>query len=133
MIDEKKDYLKILIVAILVSGGISLTGLDPDTFKAELDGYYICPVSGESYEFARLSGTEQRGYPYLDSTKGYKDCKDAEGVREKWRDLYSYATELGIDPYDLIQEEETQATLGTAAGVWGDHYKIKQGKDPVKI
>ena len=132
MIDEKKDYLKILIVAILVSSGVSLTGLDPDTFKSELNGYYICPVLEGSYEFARLSSSEERGYPYLDSTKGYKDCKDAEGVREKWRDLYSYATELGIDPYDLIPEE-SQVLSETAAGVWGDHYKIKQGKDPVKI
>ncbi len=133
MIEEKKDYLKILIIAIIVSSGVSLTGLDLDTFKSELDGHYICPASRDSYEFARLSGSEERGYPFQDSNKGYKDCKSSEGVREKWRDLYSYATEFGIDPYDLIQEEEPQATSGTAAGVWGDHYKIKQGQDPVKV
>jgi len=30
-----------------------------------------------------------------------------------------------------IQEEPTDP--GSAEGIWGDHYKIKQGQDPVKI
>lgn len=134
MADEykaKKNYTITIIMMLLAAGAGSI--IDLDDLKAELDGYYICPVSEGTYEFDRLSGSEQRGYPYQDSNKGYKDCKDSIGARHQWRDLYEYAIEIGVDPYDFIQTEKKPQSSGIASGVWGDHYIIKQGQAPVLI
>ena len=131
MEEINKTIVISLIMGILAASGISLSGLNQDVFKAELDGYYICAESGQTYEFARLSGSGERGYPFADSNKGYKDCKDLDG-RHKWKDLYSYATEIGVDPYDFIEGVPEEPT-GNTKGVWGDQYRIKAGENPVKI
>lgn len=100
--EQKNTALIISLVALISALGIPIT---ENMFDNELSNYYVCPLDLDVQEFDRLSSTEQRGYPYEGSTKGYKDCKtDVE--RNKWQKLSIYAKENGIDPYSLIITKE---------------------------
>ncbi len=105
---EKKDIFTTAIIALIVGLGASVGTLTySDVFSNELKGYYVCSATEQlsSVKFVRLASTLARGYPYLDSNTGYKDCKGGT-----WTDLTVYAASIGIDPYEMIQKTEVAAS-----------------------
>lgn len=105
---EKKDIFTASIVALIVSlGAIVGTQTYSNAFSNELKGYYVCSSTEQlsPVKFVRLASTLARGYPYIDSNAGYKDCKSGT-----WTDLIVYANSIGVDPYELIQKAEVTVT-----------------------
>ena len=95
------------IILALAALGIPLTDLTTGDAINELDNYYICDVLGADslHEYTRLSGTKYSAYPYMDSRTGAKLCKDSDGIKGIWYILEEYATEQGLDPYQLLVQE----------------------------
>ena len=115
-----KNAFMVSIVALALSLGIGISGVSvQEILTEELNDYYICiadsgKYAGEKMEFDRLSASGHRGYPYADSTKGYKDCGDS--VDDVWVRLIDYANEIGVDPYALLEEEPETPTHQRPAG-----------------
>jgi len=102
------------ILAVLTVLGAQVA---PGIFENELGNYYVCPADMNLQEFNRLSGSQERGYPYEGTTKGYIDC-EVDGAREKWIKLSVYAEQKGIDPYDLIIQEPEQTVVEAGKGTY---------------
>ena len=86
---------------LLASGGVVLTDTQ---FSNQLEGLYVCPLFElDVYEFDRLSGSNQRGYPEVGTTRGYTDCKSGN-ERAEWQTFEEYADEKGFDAYELYVE-----------------------------
>lgn len=131
--EQAKQNFIVAIIAIFVSGGVSIADLTVGDAVNELEGYYVCPLTVDVQQFARLSSSEERGYPYIDSTKGYKDCKRGT-ERGVWQPIKEYADSIGLDPYDLLNTPESTNQEGNSkTGIWGQSYKIKEGEQPVKV
>jgi len=108
--EKDKAALITSIIAIMLSLGMPMTGLTiGSVLDNELKDHYICSIDDNIVEFkGGISGTKYTGYPFEDSRKGAKRCgtTDNKGI---WIKLSEYAEEVGIDPYDLlIQEEENK-------------------------
>ena len=107
-----KSALILSIIAILTAAGIPIGEQMLAGNEDILDNYYVCEFFEDSntghlqiYEFDRLSGSKERGYPTAGTTKGYTDCTDGSN-RSSWQSLVAYAESLGIDPYKLLGKEK---------------------------
>ena len=101
-----KSALTIAIIALVTSLGIPIS---ETLFVNELGDYYICQANNEIFEAkGGISGTGLSAYPFEDSRKSANRCKYEDGTNSKWVKLSDYAKELGLDPYDLIQEKEVE-------------------------
>lgn len=98
-----KSALSLSIIALLISLGVPLSGTVLDN---ELGDYYICSVDNEILEFkGGISGTSYSGYPFEGSRSGAERCGTSSNKGE-WVSLSVYAESVGLDPYDLLVEEE---------------------------
>jgi len=123
--DAKTNYVITAIMMILAAGAGSV--VDLGGAEDALENWYICDVSLETGEFARLSGTEYTGYPNELDSKGYKRCNTDEGAKGTWQPIVEYAEANGINLEDLVQDPAEDApeepeTPQDGPGVWGQQY-----------
>jgi len=125
---EDKTAFITAIVAVLISIGVPVMDNTIGQGLDELQDFYICSVTQDIQEFkGGLSSTAYTGYPYENSRKGYIRCNLGD-TKGEWIQLSEYASSLGIDPYDLLVEKETQPQPSYAAGVWGNSIICTQDK-----
>jgi hypothetical protein len=104
-IDQKTQYVITGIIAILISlGGAGLNGTFNESADA-LANYYICDVTQDIGEYARLSSTLYTAYPNEFDSKGYDRCTDGTN-KGTWYGLLAYAEANGLDLNDLIDTTE---------------------------
>jgi hypothetical protein len=63
----------------------------------DLNDVYVCPLTGDIYSFeGGLSKSGERGYPFMNTTKGYVDCK-YENIRQSWLTCDQFLQHEGIE------------------------------------
>lgn len=124
---ENNKALIAAITAILISIGAPIS---VNLFNVELKFYYRCDMTGDISEFkGGISGTAYSGYPFEDSRKGAKYCRN-DGVKGTWQQISEYAESVGVDAYDLMDAAENQIVPNSNnAGVWGRSCKAKSGEE----
>ena len=128
MADDKKS-LTLSIIAILLAIGapLSIDGIQ-DAFNNELQDYYRCSIDGDIKPFPGgiSKTTGYSGYPFEDSRKGPVYCGDSDN-KGKWVSLIEYAEELGIDPYVILSEYQSNNPPVIGIDVSGTKYVCKSG------
>lgn len=106
--------MTVLIGLLATGAGMSASGFQ----EGDLDGKYVCIVDGlyqnevGVMDFDRTSGTEYSGYPYAGTTKSAVRCGTSAN-KGTWKDLTWYAKSIGLDPYDiLIEDNEADQSSG---------------------
>lgn len=135
-IDGKKTVIGIMITSLLAALGMGTAALTQDQFE----NAYVCELWGETentyFFYGGLSGTRFRGYPNKENRKGYKDCKLGDD-KLTWITLSDYAENNGINPTDLIlnQEEKEEAVLyiGQTKQSIPKSYNCKQSQECVEV
>lgn len=100
--EKNNKTLTIAIIALLTSLGFGSTTLLDN--PSALDNYYICDISFDTGEFARLSSTLYSAYPNELDNKGYKRC-NLDGIKGSWHELLPYVKENNIDISTLIPSD----------------------------
>ena len=118
-----KTALVLSIIAILTAAGVPIGSQMLAGNEAILDNYYVCEFIEDSatgnleiFYFDRLSSSEQRGYPFEGTTKGYTDCKNSDGVRAEWLQLAIYAEDLSVNPHSLLSSYVSPTTTTSIPG-----------------
>ena len=126
-INQKTQYVITGIIAILISlGGAGLNGTFNESADALAD-YYICDVTQDIGEYARLSSTLYTAYPNEFDSKGYDRCTDGTN-KGTWYGLLAYAEANGLNLDDLIDPNEPEETpvVPEVPGATGTQYECNQ-------
>lgn len=100
MVDTKQTIVGIIGAIFVMIAGFGGNELISEDQYAHA---YVCDVTEDvGFFYGGLSSTEYRAYPLEESTKGYKDCKNADGVKGKWISLEKYAKDKGINPMQFL-------------------------------
>lgn len=127
MTEEQNNTTKpftVAIIALLISIGVPVADRTYDSvFSGELNNYFICNKDLNILEFpGGVSSTGYSGYPYENSRKGVIYCGTSDD-KGAWVRLTEYASSIGIDPYDLLQqptstEPQEIATISNIGTSW---------------